>query len=153
MKVYVAGPMRNKPLENFQEFEDVSKWLSHNLNWQVTSAHDMAIGEGEADFAARYDYVDEYPTRRFSEVALRRNTNKKCAMKAIAASEGIVMLPKWQESRGAVKELLLGLWCGVRTMTASKTENGYALADLHVTEDALVAILAAHHSGRKVTAA
>lgn len=153
MIAYISGPMQGKPLDNFQEFEDVSKWIEHDLGWEVKAAHDVAIDNDKVSFSARYDSAGDYFTRVFEEVAVTRNPDKRPSMAVLVSADAIIMLPKWQESRGAIKELLLAMWCGLRLMTAYRTQTGFRLLDIEVTEDSLVSMLSAHHSGRKVTAA
>lgn len=145
--------MEGRPLYNFQEFEDVAKWVEHSLGWEVKAAHNIAIDNDNVSFASRYDSVGEYFTRVFDQVVMNRTGDKRASMAALVSADAIIMLPKWQESRGAIKELLLAMWCGLRLMTAYRTQTGFRLLDIEVTEDMLVSMLSAHHSGRKVTAA
>lgn len=150
MKTYISGPMRGKALYNFQQFEDVACWLKNAFNWDVTSAHDLAITSGEADMAARYDCAGEYFTRQFTKVELNPADNKKAMVSNMANMDAIVMLPKWQESIGACKELLVATLCGNKTLAVHPTENGFRMSTLVVDDKTLTMLMNALVTNRLV---
>lgn len=150
MKVYVSGPMRGKTLYNFQQFEDVACWLKNAFGWEVTSAHDLAISNGEAQMSARFDCAGEYYTRRFKEVELTPASNKQAMVRQMTNMDGIVMLPKWQESSGACKELLVATLCGIKTLAVHPTENGFRMSTLVVDDKTLAMLLNALLTNRLV---
>lgn len=150
MKAYISGPMRGKTLYNFQQFEDVSCWLKNAFGWEVTSAHDLAINSGEAIMSARYDCAGEYYTRNFQEVELNPADNKKAMVGIMTNMDAIVMLPKWQESSGACKELLVATLCGIKTLAVHPTENGFRMSTLVVDDKTLAMLLNALLTNRLV---
>jgi hypothetical protein len=153
-KVYIAGPMQGKHLNNFQEFEDSMRWLQYSMGWDVVSAHDLAINDGEANISARYDYVGEYRTRQFDTVEftpLSGEHSMRSLVSIMPTLDAIVMLPSWQESHGAVKEIMLAKWCGLRDMLIERVENGFRLSEGLVSDATLSTLYNAHHLGRLVT--
>jgi hypothetical protein len=154
MKVYLAGPMQGKHLQNFQEFEDSMRWMQYSMGWEVTSAHNLAIENNEANFAARFDYVGEYQTRHFDQVFFNPDSgghNMKEVMGIMPQMDAIVMLPNWQESHGAVKELMLAKWCDLRDLLIERVDNGFRLSEGIIAESTLSSLYNAHHLGRLVT--
>lgn len=153
MKVYISGPMQGKRLSNFQEFEDSAKWLEYSMGWEVTSAHNLAIEDGEASITARFDYVGEYRTRQFETVRFTPQSGEH-AMRQIVElmprMDAIVMLPNWQESHGAVRELMVAKWCGIRDLLIERNENSFRLSEGMISEETLANLYAAHHQGRLV---
>lgn len=155
--MYVAGPMRNRPLYNFQEFENVTKWGVHIQNWVVTSPHEIDMEEGRVQFECRIEWSNNNPYRQFTKVTLAKSfdmiSTLRTDFKAILDCDGIVMLEGWQESLGAIKELSVAKWAGLNTYVVHKSPiSTYRLSKLEVSEATLAELLSAHNKGSLVKA-
>ena len=65
MKVYLSGPMRNRPQYNFNAFERATQLL-RDQGWEVVSPHEMDLDGGHVTVA--YHYAPEGKT--FTHVEL-----------------------------------------------------------------------------------
>ena len=111
---YIAGPMRGKPLYNYQAFEDAAQRLT-DRGRTVVSPHQYDIDKGWAD--VRYSVGSEWRRwgRMFISVELTdsfpfdtdmlREHNFDC----IDGCSVIALLPGWQLSEGARAEVEYGL--------------------------------------------
>lgn len=102
-RLYLAGPMRSRPLFGFQAFEDARATLA-GVDITVVSPHDMDIADKTVNI--------EYSTRKMENGVYRREFTKvewlgefKSTMRKdfveLLKCDGIVLLPGWKESEGA----------------------------------------------------
>lgn len=91
MRVYLAGPMTGYPEWNFPAFHDAARRL-RAAGYQVTSPAE----KDEADGFDPKTPMDGFDLR----AALEWDVN------AVLDSDGVVLLPGWQDSPGAVIEVL-----------------------------------------------
>ncbi len=100
MKVYLSGPMRNRPQYNFNAFERATQLL-RDQGWEVVSPHEMDLEGGHVTVA--YHYAPEGKT--FTHVELNADFDMDEALGrdlvAVGQCEGVVCLPDWEESEGA----------------------------------------------------
>ena len=97
MTIYIAGPMRGYPLFNFPAFDEARDRL-RALGYQVISPADL-------DRMAGFDPEcgAEFGPEEMAE-CVRRDVD------AIIASQVVVLLPGWKESRGARAEKAIAEW-------------------------------------------
>jgi len=96
IKVYLAGPMTGLPDFNFPEFARYAAAL-RNLGYGVVSPAEM---DGGDVFQEKHFYM-------------RRD------LRALLDCDGIVMIPGWQRSRGALIELLVANAAGLKLLVWS----------------------------------
>ena len=103
MRVYVAGPMRGYPAFNFPAFFEAAERLTA-LGWDVTNPAAMDM---ECDgFDPTKDAARDEP------FYMRRD------LPAVLGCDAIALLPGWQHSSGATKELVVALWGGLQVLDA-----------------------------------
>ena len=156
MKAYLAGPMRGYTLFNFQEFESVNKYLVHTRGWEVTSPHEIDIQLSRVEYECRIEWANSNPYRKFTKVKLKDGFDMQQALREdfdeITSCDAIIMLKGWQESFGAVKELMVAAWSGLQTFQIYKDVlSMYAVMPLEVTESTLAHIHSAHCAGHTIT--
>lgn len=102
MKLYVAGPMRGYAQFNFAKFDEVCKSLR--------SKGHTVIGPQEID---RYLGFDE----TVEELEVTQDDMRRFLLRdtflIILEAEGIVTLPGWEESKGAIMEVALARAMGL----------------------------------------
>ena len=87
MKLYLAGPMRGFPLNNFPAFDREAARLRAD-GYEV-------VNPAELDRAAGFNEAATECTPEFLRGAIMRDLN------AIAECDGIALMAGWQNSRGA----------------------------------------------------
>lgn len=97
---YLSGPMRSRPLFNFNAFERATQLL-RDEGWTVISPHEMDLEAGVVTASWKYT-----PTGRvFTDVELNENFSLEDALardlRAVEECEAVVCLPDWEESEGA----------------------------------------------------
>jgi hypothetical protein len=98
MKLYLAGPMRGYSLYNFPKFAEVAERLRAKDHTPI-SPHEMDHMVG----------VDEYVlTDSDITPQMVRNFFHRDLVLILTEAEGIVCLPNWECSSGAVAEVSLG---------------------------------------------
>ncbi len=99
MKVYLAGPMRGIPQYNFPAFFAAeARWKA--AGWEVVNPARL---DHEID-GSRLDWpVEHYMARDLPE---------------LIGSDAIAMLPGWESSEGANKELAVARWTGKQVLDA-----------------------------------
>lgn len=105
-KLYLAGPMRGKPLYNFPAFDAEAIYL-RNSGWIVFNPADFDREHGFDPLNLDEDFDYNNPPPNFNvEAAARRD------VEAVFDCDVIIMLPGWKESTGASAEHALALWLG-----------------------------------------
>lgn len=95
MKVYLAGPMRGIPEFNFPTFKAAATFL-RALGHEVISPAELDEAEGTTDCTMRH--------------FMQRD------LTALLACDGIVLLPGWSDSKGAMLERHAAQVCGLRVL-------------------------------------
>lgn len=90
--IYISGPMTGLPLFNFPAFAEAAREI-RSLGFAVLSPHEFDLEEG---FEPGDDHSD-FDLR----AALERD------LRAVEEADAVVVLPGWQDSPGAVLEVLL----------------------------------------------
>lgn len=99
--IYLSGPMRNLPLYNFPAFEAAHAEIkSKNPKWFI---HNPALKDRMDGFNPELDT----PTEQQIAQWMRRDIGD------ISRSQIIVMLPGWEASIGARRELQVAIWCSL----------------------------------------
>lgn len=107
--IYIAGPMRGYEYYNFHKFFEAESWLTGQGHTVFNPAR-MDIEETGRDarsFDAGFDWNSLPPGFCLNETC-RRDID------AVSRSTGIYMLPRWELSRGAVAELHVAKWLGLK---------------------------------------
>lgn len=103
---YISGPMSNRPYFNFPAFDEAARVL-RDKGYTIVSPHEMDTPEMQA--AARRSTtgsMSELPPGESWGTMLGRD------VQIIADTcTGIVLLPDWEQSRGARLEVATGLLC------------------------------------------
>ena len=100
MRIYIAGPMRGYPRYNFPAFDSAEAALLAAGYPRVCSPARM---DRDAGFHPGESIVDE----QFMRDAIERDAV------AICNSDGIALLPGWEESRGVEVELTIAKFLGL----------------------------------------
>ena len=124
MRVYLAGPMRNRRAYNLPAFWRAALDL-RKMGYEVVSPAEIDVldgmveittAEGEkidfsnpACYEFDFDTVDVIlsPLYTFQQ-AMRRDIQSLCGC------DGITLLSGWSESEGALIELQVARWCGIK---------------------------------------
>jgi hypothetical protein len=104
MKVYIAGPMRDLPKFNFPAFDRAEARL-RAAGWEVVNPARM---DREMD---GFDPTQKAMAHSI-EFYMRRD------LPAVAGCDAIALLPGWERSDGAQKELAVAHWCGLDVLDA-----------------------------------
>jgi hypothetical protein len=108
MRIYLAGPMRGKPLFNFPAFDEAAKRLR-------SLGHDV-MSPAERDRAEGFD-----PTKGVvSDAFMRKAFADDVA--AICEADAIAMLPGWRDSEGARIEHAIAVMLGLQVLDATTGE-------------------------------
>lgn len=121
-RVYLAGPMTNLPLFNFPAFHEAAAVL-RDLGYDVVSPAELDEGDGFDPATSEADTHLAY---------MRRD------LAALMDCQGIVMLPGWESSKGAVCELTVARTCGL--FTYAFTGDGVAALGTVAPSPAAVAV-------------
>jgi hypothetical protein len=103
-RVYVAGPMRGRPLYNFPRFHEEAATLE--------AAGYVALDPAAADEADGFDPSGPLPPC-FMHEAGRRDMNM------LLLADAVVVLEGWKESSGAALEVAVARWLGLPVFYAS----------------------------------
>lgn len=116
-RIYIAGPMRGKCWYNFPAFNaERDKWL--NLGWDVLSPADMDIKAGFDPFKLSADHDwSSWPVGMVPALTVER------CIEALVKCSDIIMLPGWQQSKGATAEYRVALWCGIHVSFADAHDS------------------------------
>lgn len=98
MKLYIAGPMRGKPLFNFPAFGAAAAALRASGH-DVISPHEMDLALGQNATSTELPFI-EYMQRD---------------LPALMSCDAIALLPGWTGSRGARLEACVAHACGLKS--------------------------------------
>lgn len=90
-RIYIAGPMRGYPLENFPAFDEAAEYM-RRCQWDVVSPADLDRAEGHDPTSGEPIPVSD---------AIARD------ILALRGCDAILLLPGWEDSRGVAVELAL----------------------------------------------
>lgn len=114
MRLYIAGPMRGLPDYGFPSFDGVRDALLAEGHEPISPAdHDREIG-----------YVDESSGSVVTTDAFDIDVVMRWDLAQVAQSDGIVLLPGWEDSRGAAHERYVAQACGLSIYHAKQNDNG-----------------------------
>lgn len=127
-KVYLSGPMRGYPKFNFPAFDEAAKDGRDRGFFVISPADlDREIGHNEDDLLEDVNV----PAK------MRLFAKRDCeALISLRAEDGdaIALLPGWEKSTGAVAEVMLAKWLGLRVLNAQTWEpfTVYEFAEVEV---------------------
>ncbi len=111
--VYIAGPMRGIPQFNFPAFYRAEALL--NLRGH------RAINPAELDQQAGFDPAtlpEDYDWQNLDAIGFSlRDAAKRDLMAIIESATAILLLPGWENSKGARAERAVAEWLGLRVYT------------------------------------
>lgn len=110
---YVAGPMRGKPKFNFPAF-DAARDLGNRLGHIIISPADMDRDSGFSENNPPESATGPEMARKFCE----RDVKALLCLRA-ENNDGIALLPGWEKSTGAVAELFIARWLGLKVVDAN----------------------------------
>lgn len=108
MKCYLAGPMTGIPQFNFPAFDRACDDL-RSLGYEIISPHEQDSAAVQA--AARASLTGALMEGKIAGETWGRILARDVRLVADEV-EGIVFLPGWENSNGALLESLVGLLCG-----------------------------------------
>jgi hypothetical protein len=97
MRIYIAGPMRGKPLFNFPAFDKARDEL-------IEQGHEPV---SPADIDREHGFDEHAPV----EVDVRECLKRDCV--ALLDCEAVALLPGWEDSMGARAEAMLAAAVGM----------------------------------------
>jgi hypothetical protein len=120
MRLYVAGPMRGYPAFNFPTFDAVAEALRAEGNSVANPAeHDRDV----------YPEIESWAGYATGDIAACPDFKFHDAMSwdlaQVAQSDGIVLLPGWEESSGARHERYVAEVCGKAILLAESGDLGW----------------------------
>lgn len=110
MKIYISGPMRNKPGFNFQAFDEVDEVLKgYGFETFNPASKDRANG---------FDFSTLDGTEDLTEYGFNLRTALGEDLQWICEhAELVVVLPGWEKSRGALAEVRTAEALGIPVWT------------------------------------
>lgn len=106
-KIYIAGPMRGKHAFNYPAFNYWAK-LHRDVGWEVENPAEIGAGYGT-------------PKQINADTALLAAV-VAAELHALETCDAIFLLPGWENSVGARKELAAALACGLKINLAPVVE-------------------------------
>lgn len=103
MRLYLAGPMTGYPDDNFRAFAEAAEALREK-GFEVVAPH-------EGDLSMDYDPRVQGPS--FANPSFDLATALSRDVEAVLGSDGVALLPGWQESPGALVEVLTAEGAGL----------------------------------------
>lgn len=97
-RVYLSGPMSGYENFNFPAFEEAA-YILRELGHDVFSPHEQGWGNGDPDTGT----VSEEEYQEF----LRED------FKQVSQADVVYVLPGWEGSRGAMREIQVARWCSI----------------------------------------
>lgn len=102
LKVFISGPMSNLPDWNFPAFHAMADRL-HAAGYQVVNPSEL------------YEAMDQVPTEWVDSM--------RFAIKILVDCDAIVMLPGWQQSKGATIEAAIARSLGFKVLDSESLEE------------------------------
>jgi len=119
LRVYIAGPMRGKPLYNFSAFDEAKK-QAIALGYDVISPADLDRAAG-IDPIKYPEMVETYESNFASiRTIVQRDLSVLLSFKA-EDGDAIALLPGWRHSIGASAEYAVAKWLGLKILDAGKS--------------------------------
>lgn len=109
-RIYIAGPMRGYPDLNFPAF-DAARDAFTQAGWVVTSPACLSRASGHTTDREHRDH-------QHNRACATTDTEVLLGFRA-EDGDAIAMLPGWEDSTGAVAELTLARWLGLRVYDAT----------------------------------
>lgn len=106
--VYVAGPMRGIPQYNFPAFDEARDRLN------VAGYHAIS----PADLDRVFDGFDGTGEWSDGDLDLQRKVIRRDLLTILDSCNVIALLPGWQRSKGAMVELALARFLGLKVLCA-----------------------------------
>lgn len=130
--IYIAGPMRGRPLFNFLAF-DAARDMLRSKGFSVISPADLdrASGFDPSTLPSDHDWNDIDSVGFSLSDAIDRD------IRALRRCDAIYMLPEWENSKGARAEKALAEWMGLDVYYQVGVEISTPLKDEDVLEEAL----------------
>lgn len=113
-RVYLSGPMSGRENFNFDTFNSAAKWLRKGGYHDIFNPADQGWGGGDPETGE----VSDAEYLEFMREDIRQ----------VASADMIVMLPGWQESRGATFELDVAKRLGLEVWFLGDLDFGWALS-------------------------
>lgn len=107
---YIAGPLRGDLPGNVAQMDRAAAFL-RSLGWNVVNPCDLDRGDG-------FDPAEGLPPGTTFDDVMRRD------LAALADCDTIVMLPGWEKSEGARKEMMAALEMGLRKFECKWGSDG-----------------------------
>lgn len=116
-KIYVAGPMRGRPLFNFRAFDETVANLRAE-GYEVISPADMdrAKGFDPSTLPADWDWHQVPEGFSLDDAVLR-------CVEAVIACDGVFCLDGWEQSKGASAEVAVAQWLGKQVLNTKCVLN------------------------------
>lgn len=127
-RVYIAGPMRGIKKFNFPAF-DAARDKAISLGFDPISPADLDRQSGWHEDSPPEKANDADMTRRFVE----RDIDALLSLRA-ENGDAIALLPGWEKSRGALAELMVARWLGLRILDA-ETFSPKTNSHIHIWDD------------------
>ncbi len=108
MKVYLAGPMRGYPFYNFPAFDAAAE--------HIRAANCEVVSPAEMDRKVGFDPAKDEASPEFVQEAMRRD------LKAIIDCDAVAVLPGWEHSQGARREVELARFLNIPILSAATLE-------------------------------
>lgn len=119
-RCYLAGPMRGYPNYNFPAFIEAAHYLRVN-GWEVLSPADIEMADGLDPInhpEAAEERVANFTAEDWRQVIMR---DLACVLALDPQKDAVFVLPGWEGSTGAVAEVMVARWRGLRIFS---TETG-----------------------------
>lgn len=123
MRVYICGPMRGIPQYNFQAFDEAAAIVEAKGHTAVSPADiDRQHGFDALKAPAGTNWTEFPPGMDVRDVARRD-------LIAISYCDAMVVLPGWEDSRGALAEYRVAVWLGLDVHTVDGLPRNRQLVD------------------------
>lgn len=103
-KVYIAGPMQGRKMNNFQAFAQAAAYL-RSIGYEV-------VNPAESDMAEGID-----PTRSLDDQGILRETVLRRDFQSLLECDRIWKLQGWECSEGAQAESLIARLSGIKVLS------------------------------------
>lgn len=130
MKWYLSGPMSGYPQFNFPAFDEAARILRAQ-GFEVVSPAELDRPEVRAEALGSSDGTPTHVHGTWGDFLSRD-------VKIVADEiDGLIMLPRWQESRGAKLEAYVGILCQKKFMFFSFSAEGLTIPSADLVWDGI----------------